>query len=54
MYSRRKSAAKKSAASAPEKRSMLLTYFWHRGVADVFLDSGEPALAIPHYQQAIA
>lgn len=47
-------AAKKSGAATPEKRSELLTYFWHRGVADVLLDSGEPALAIPHYQQAIA
>ena len=47
-------AAKKSTAAAPEKRSVLLTYFWHRGVADVFLNSGEPALAIPQYKLAIA
>ena len=47
-------AAKKSAAAPPEKRSELLTYFWHRGVADVLLDSGEPALAVPEYELAIA
>lgn len=45
-------AAKKSAAAAPEQRN-LLDYFWRRGLGDVFLDSGEPALAIPHYEQAI-
>lgn len=47
-------AAKKSAAAPPEKRSELLTYFWHRGVADALLDGGEPALAVPIYEKAIA
>lgn len=47
-------AARKSAGAAPENRSEQLTYFWHRGLADVFLEAGEPALAIPHYEQAIA
>ncbi len=47
-------AAKASSAAAPEKRSELLTHFWHRGVADAFFDAGEYALAIPHYDQAIA
>ena len=48
-------AAKKSEASAqPESRDALLTYFWHRGLADLFLDVGEPKLAIPHYEKAIA
>lgn len=48
-------AAKKSEASGqPENRDALLTYFWHRGLADVFLDSGEPKLAIPHYEKAVA
>lgn len=47
-------AAKKSAVAPPEKRSELLTYFWSRGLADAFLDGGEPALAIPHYQAALA
>ncbi|HEV7279873.1 MAG TPA: hypothetical protein VGN57_06625 [Pirellulaceae bacterium] len=46
-------AAKASAASAPESRSELLTHFWHKGLADVLLDAGEPALAISHYEQAI-
>jgi hypothetical protein len=46
-------AAKKSTAAAPEKRGSQLTYFYHRGVGDVFLDSGEPALAIPQYKLAI-
>ena len=47
-------AGKQSSAAAPEKRSGLLTYFWHRGLADVFLEAGEPKLAIPHYEQALA
>lgn len=48
-------AAKKSEAAAhPENRGPLLTYFWHRGLADVFLDAGEPQLAIPHYEKAVA
>ena len=48
-------AAKKSAAAAtPEKRSDILTYFWHRALGDVFLDTGEPNEAIAHYKQAIA
>ena len=47
-------AAQKSEAAAPEARSDLLTYFWHRGLADVFLDAGRPAAAVPHYEQAVA
>lgn len=47
-------AAKNAAAAAPEKRSELLTHFWHRGLADVFFETGEYALAIPHYEQALA
>ena len=47
-------AARESAAAQPEKRGALLEYFWHRGLADVFLDAGEPGLAVPHYEQAIA
>ncbi len=47
-------AAKKSAAAPPEKRGELLTYFWHRGVADTLLDSGEPAAAVLEYEKAIA
>ncbi len=33
-------AAKKSAASPAETRSELLTHFWHRNLADVFLKAG--------------
>lgn len=47
-------AAKKSTAAAPEKRGALLAYFYHRGVGDIFLNSGEPALAIPQFKLAIA
>ena len=46
-------AAQKSAASPAETRSELLTHFWHRGLADVFLKAGDPKSAIPHYEQAI-
>lgn len=46
-------AAKASAESAPEKRSDLLTYFWHRSLGDVFSDCGEAALAVPHYKHAL-
>lgn len=46
-------AAKKSAASDPETRSDLLAHFWHRGLADVFLATGEPALAIDRYRKAM-
>jgi len=47
-------AAKKSADSKPETRSELLTHFWHKKLADVFLETGEAALAVPHYEEAIA
>jgi tetratricopeptide (TPR) repeat protein len=46
-------AANSSAASDPETRSDLLAYFWHRGLADVFLATGRPAVAIDHYRQAM-
>lgn len=47
-------AAKKSEAAQPERRSELLTYFWHRNLADAFVDAGDPVAAIPHYEQAIS
>lgn len=47
-------AAKKSAEAAPEKRSELLTHYWHRGLGDIFLATGEAKLAIPQFEQAIA
>ncbi len=47
-------AAKKSDAAAPEKRNEQLAHFWHKGLADVYLDAGAPKDSIPHYEQAIA
>jgi hypothetical protein len=47
-------AARKSAAAAPEARSELLTYLWHRGLGDVFLGAGEPKEAVPQYERALA
>jgi len=47
-------AAKQSADSEPEKRSELLTHFWHRHLGDVFLAVGEAKLAVPQFEQAIA
>lgn len=47
-------AAKKSEAAQPERRSDQLEYFWHRNVADVFLDAGDPVSAIPHYEAAVS
>ena len=46
-------AAKKSHESRPEKRSDLLTHFWHKGLADVFLATDDANLAIEHYKKAI-
>jgi hypothetical protein len=46
-------AAKASAASRPEKRSESLTFFWHKGLADVFLKTDEPKLAIEHFEKAL-
>lgn len=46
-------AARAAASAKPEKRSELLTYFWHKGLADVFLETGEFLLAIEHYEKAL-
>lgn len=46
-------AAKKSDESSPENRGELLVHFWHRALGDVYLEAGEPKLAIPHYEAAI-
>ncbi|MFV0443395.1 MAG: tetratricopeptide repeat protein [Planctomycetaceae bacterium] len=45
--------AKKADENGPDTRSDLLTHFWHRNLADVFLATDEPKLAIPHYKAAI-
>ena len=50
---RAKKAARQAHNCEPEKRSELLTHFWHRGVADALLATGEAELAIPHYKAAI-
>lgn len=47
------SAAKASAAAGPETRGDLLLHFWHRALGQVFLESGEPKLAIEHLEAAI-
>lgn len=47
-------AAKKSAASLPESRSDLLVYYWRDGLGEVFLATGEPGLAIPQFEAALA
>ncbi len=46
-------AAKASAAAGPEKRGDLLLHFWHRALGQVFLETGEPTLAIEHLEAAI-
>ena len=46
-------AAKKSHESAPEKRSDLLTHFWHKALADVFLATDQAKLAVEHYEKSI-
>lgn len=47
-------AARESEKGSPEARSEQLTHFWHKGLADVFLQTGDAKAAIPHYEQAIA
>ena len=46
-------AAKQSDASPPEERAGGLVHFWHKGLADVFMQVDQPKLAIPHYKAAI-
>lgn len=47
-------AAKRSASSPPEKRSTLLTFYWHDGLGDVFLSTAEPQLAVGQFESALA
>ena len=49
-----KAAAKLSDSVPPESRNDLLAHFWNRHMGDIYLQTGEPALAVPHYEQAIA
>jgi len=46
-------AAKTSYVSRPEKRTEQLTYFWHKGLADVFLQTQEYQLAAANYEKAL-
>jgi len=46
--------AKKSAAGPAENRNQQLTQMWHEGLGDVFLQTGEPQLAISHFEVALA
>jgi DNA-directed RNA polymerase subunit RPC12/RpoP len=50
---RAQDAARKAEAAGPESRSNLLAHFWHRAMGDVYLQVGQPKLAVPHYEQAI-
>ncbi len=40
--------------SAPENRGDLLEYFYHRALGEVYLATNEPALAVEHFETAIA
>ncbi|HRX79744.1 MAG TPA: hypothetical protein P5307_11825 [Pirellulaceae bacterium] len=46
-------AAKKSHESEPEARNDQLAHFWHRGLGDVLLATGEAKLAVGHFEKAI-
>ena len=46
-------AAKASVDAGPEKRGDILLHFWHRALGQVFLETGEPALAVEHFEAAI-
>jgi len=46
-------AARAAERAGPESRSEGLAHHWHRGLADVFFESGEFGASIPHYEQAI-
>jgi hypothetical protein len=37
-----------------EQRSSILKYQWYSGLGDVFLETGEPQLAITHLEAALA
>jgi tetratricopeptide (TPR) repeat protein len=47
-------AAKKSVAGPPEQRTPILAYHWRSGLGDVFLQTGEPQLAISQFEAALA
>jgi tetratricopeptide (TPR) repeat protein len=47
-------AARRSASGPPEQRNELLTYYWHDGLGDVFLATGEAKLAVAQFEAALA
>jgi tetratricopeptide (TPR) repeat protein len=46
-------AATRSDESPPEARNDQLAHFWHRGLGDIYLVTGEAKRAIPHFEAAI-
>ena len=48
-----RATAKAAAQGPPDTRTKGLTHFWHRQLADVFLETGEYQLAVEHFQKAI-
>jgi RNA polymerase sigma factor (sigma-70 family) len=46
-------AAKSAVAAGPESRGDLLLHFWHRALGQVFVETGEPGMAIEHFEAAI-
>ncbi|MBS0204138.1 MAG: sigma-70 family RNA polymerase sigma factor [Planctomycetes bacterium] len=46
-------AAKAAVAAGPEKRGDLLLHFWHRALGQVFVATGQPGMAIEHFEEAI-
>ena len=45
--------AKKAQAMRPDRRTMILTYFWYQGMGDVFAECGEKDEAIKPYEESI-
>jgi tetratricopeptide (TPR) repeat protein len=46
-------AVKNAEAAGPDTRNDLLAHFWHKGMADIYLELEQPKQAIPHYENAI-
>jgi tetratricopeptide (TPR) repeat protein len=46
-------AAKKADASPTDNRGGILEHFWHKAMGDIYLETSEAKLAIPHYEKAI-
>ena len=46
-------AAKASVAATPESRSQILSYQWHEGLGDIFMQANEPILAVKEFEAAV-